>query len=192
MLTASLPAVLASVMLQLEIVLMAVTLAPHDVATNEKQVAQVEKLVGTRLPEDYRAFLLKNNGATPETDENKYDYVGFTIQWRGQSWGGRYREAMLDALYSLDRYAPLPWWDAFEDFSKAGRIPKDTMPIGLDPGGNQILLGISGVNRGKVFFWAMDEAPIDDDAPVTHDNVGLIADSFADFVKSLHAWKDEL
>lgn len=184
-------AFLASLIFQLEIVTMAVTLQPHESPANEKQLLQMETLIGAKLPQDYREFLLKNNGATPKTDENEFDYVGFPIEWSGQSWADRYRAAMLDALYSLDRNAPLPWWDAYEDFSKSQRIPHDTIPIGLDPGSNQILLGISGANRGKVFFWAMDQAPIDDDAQATHDNVGLIANSFNEFVKNLRPWKDE-
>jgi hypothetical protein len=62
------------------------------------------------------------------------------------------------------------------------RIPDDTIAIGDDPGSNQILLGIAGENRGKVFYWFREgEKDPDDPAVPGYENIGFIANSFENF-----------
>ncbi|WP_236347782.1 SMI1/KNR4 family protein, partial [Paenibacillus plantiphilus] len=81
------------------------------------------------FPDEYRKFLLENNGGKPEphifkiSDEKGESGVTgfFTI-----NDGARYNQ--------LERYL-----DIFK-----GRIPKGFIPIGDDPGGNMICLGMDG------------------------------------------------
>ncbi len=63
------------------------------------------------------------------------------------------------------------------------RIPKDTLPIARDWGGNLFLLGLHGKNTGKVFRWMHEEEA--DGEKATYDNVKLVADDFDQFVASL-------
>lgn len=62
-----------------------------------------------------------------------------------------------------------------------------------DPFGNAICLGISGNERGKVYFWDHEMEPDDDwDGRLeTAGNVQLIADSFTEFVAGLAPNDDE-
>ena len=58
------------------------------------------------------------------------------------------------------------------------------IPIADDPGGNAICLGMSGNERGKVYFWDHEMEADEGDEP-TFENVYLVAESFASFLKSL-------
>jgi hypothetical protein len=64
-------------------------------------------------------------------------------------------------------------------------LPADLLPIAFDAGSNQVLLGISGMRKGKVYYWAMDFAPVEDLPEPTYDNIAFVADSFTDFLKKL-------
>ena len=68
-----------------------------------------------------------------------------------------------------------------------GRVPSDTVPIGYDPGGNLLLLGIGSRNYGQVFFW-MQSYEKDGSEPGEADyrNVGFVANSFDEFLDSLY------
>jgi hypothetical protein len=70
-------------------------------------------------------------------------------------------------------------------------MPADTVPIGGDLGSNSLLIGISGPNRGKIFFWVNDYASTDDDSEPNYDNVGFVADSFTEFLQILYPWKED-
>jgi len=62
-----------------------------------------------------------------------------------------------------------------------GEIPEDFISIGNDPGGNEILLGVSGGYQGKVYFWIHDIEPEDE-----MDNMFILADSFTGFFNNLY------
>jgi hypothetical protein len=169
---------------------MGVEIVPHENKVTKEQIATLEKAIGAPIPEDYYQFLVSHNGGRPKCDENKFGYVSFPVSWKGQKWAGRYGEVLLDVLYSADEKAVISWRGAYESHVQDRRIPKDTFPIGSDPGSNQLLVGISGDNRGKVFFWAAKFAPADDDVEPTYENIGLVADSFSEFIGKLHPWKE--
>ena len=64
-------------------------------------------------------------------------------------------------------------------------MPQGYLPIGCDPGGNQICLVVKGQNYGQVFFWD-HEFEADDGNEPTDDNLTFIAPDFDAFLKSLH------
>ena len=71
-----------------------------------------------------------------------------------------------------------------------GRIHSDLLPIGEDPGGNIICLGLKSKRRGKVYFWdhEREEMPPDDAPPdwePGYSNVSFVANSFDEFFFSL-------
>lgn len=153
---------------------MAVTIHSSQGPLREQDLAAVERQLGIRFPEDYRAFMLRYNGGRPEPD-------GFDIAWaEGQPAGEDWKTSCFGWLYSV--------WDRDEvnllesnQVAFAGRIPRDTVAIGDDAGGNPILLALAGPYQGKVLFWCMDYEARDGETP-GYGNVGVIADSFDDFL----------
>lgn len=65
----------------------------------------------------------------------------------------------------------------------AGRLPPGTLAISSDAGGNQLLLAFGGPHAGKVLLWIKDHEASDGATP-GYDNVGFVADSFADFIQN--------
>jgi cell wall assembly regulator SMI1 len=97
-----------------------------------------EAQIGATLPEDYRAFLIAyNGGAVSRTHfhiseaEGDSTLASFYGLHDGPTW------ARLDA--------------AFADYR--GRIPAWLLPIAADEGGNAICLGLTGEDRGRIYFW---------------------------------------
>ena len=167
---------------------------------SEEEVVHLESIINGKLPADYREFLKKINGGRIDTDEHLGKYACFKVKWSsGQRWGSGEDSIILGNLYSLNydflkrvlknTNPPFEIYEALETFRSTGdlRIPEDTMAIGDDPGSNQILLGINGDNRGKVFYWFREgEKDPDDPNPPGYDNIGFVADTFNEFLNSIH------
>lgn len=171
---------------------MGVTITSHGQGASEAQVAEIESKISSELPHDYREFLLRQNGGRPSSN-TVVEYVAFRATWvvnaRLQKIAG---EGLLAYLYSADKSSRVSWHEAYWGLVEVEqRIPLDTIPIGHDPGSNEILLGIRGISRGKVFFWLKDYASTNDDAEPTYENVGFIANSFTEFLESLYPWKED-
>jgi hypothetical protein len=150
----------------------------------EEQVASLEERLGISLPSDYRAFLLAEGGGAGVAIDGNRDVV-FPLAWSGQKWAQGLDEAMMDHFYSLDPKSRLTLDAALEMFIEWRRIPADFLPIGYDPGSNQVLLGIRGERRGKIFFWMKEFEAADDSPEPRYDNIAFVAESFTDFIESL-------
>lgn len=61
-------------------------------------------------------------------------------------------------------------------------MPQGFFPIACEDGGNIICLILSGTMAGKVYYWNHDE----ESQPPTFNNAYKIADSFENFLDSLH------
>jgi hypothetical protein len=152
---------------------------PGDPATSE-QVAAFEAEVGTRLPDDYRAFLGVVNGG----------YLPGWHRYRGAGAGGEERTEYVDSLFGLRRDEPAL---SLRFHWGCGRDPEAGFPQGLlavagDPGGNLFCLRMDGDHRGGVYFWLHDLLPDPDewDGRVeTAENVVLLADSFTTLVAGI-------
>ena len=141
----------------------------------EADLARFENLLGSRLPEDYRQFLVACNGG----------YVGGAYWFKGPTPSGEPADAGVHHIggfrseygFSLEQRR-----NAFE-----GRIPADLLWIMDDPFGNAICLGIRGEYFGMVFFWDHENEPDEswDGAIESAGNVGLLANSFTEFVSGL-------
>lgn len=143
---------------------------------SETRLQTAEQTLGVQFPPDYRAFLLRVNGGYPEPD-------GFNIQWApGQVCGEDWRRTSMSWFYAItdDDVGNLLKINRV-DF--AGRLPPETVAIASDAGGNQLLLALGGPHRGKVLLWIKDHEAGDDEVP-GYDNVGVVADSFEDFIQN--------
>src|SRR5438105_1828158 len=106
----------------------------------EDTLQAVEKKYAFQLPDDYRKFLLENNGGFPWPN-----CVTFTE-------AGRKTASDVFCYFAIrDKraWASLEWH--FDTFS--GRLPKNTVPIARDSCGNLWLLTVGGERAGSVFFW---------------------------------------
>ena len=102
----------------------------------ETRLSEFEAKLGHPLPGDYRAFLLEHNGGTPQP-------AAFAL-------GCDVSEVhLLYGLHDGPEYAQLEW--ALRTY--AGRVPPDLLPIGSDPGGNELCVCLAGGRRGRIYFW---------------------------------------
>ncbi|MEP9405832.1 SMI1/KNR4 family protein [Peribacillus frigoritolerans] len=116
------------------------------------------------LPKQYVDFLLEYNGGYPQESIFKIsDDEG---------------ESLVNKVYGIgDMKSNLA--KVFEILE--GEIPDGFVSIANDPGGNEILLGVSGEYQGKVYFWIHDIEPEDEMG-----NMFILADSFAEFLNNLY------
>ena len=130
----------------------------------------IEEKIGFNFPADYKRFLLQFNGGKPEKEVfNMINNSSIVDRFFGFC-ENEYRNAL--------RYYGVV-------YNK--RIPSNTFPIGKDPGGNLILISISGSDYGKIYFWDHNWEAEEGREP-DYSNLTLIADSFDEFVNNL---KDE-
>ena len=140
-------------------------------ALGEDALHAFERKLGVRLPEPYRAYLLRFNGGrwsrqifsiSPEDGESRVHQV------YGLHAGPDY--SRLDAVRTV-----------FAD-----RIPSDLLAFAADAFGNQLCIGIKGKRTGQVFFWDHE----------VEGGKGLVVlqDSFDGFVNALQEYvpADEL
>jgi hypothetical protein len=138
---------------------------PYGKATQEG-IRALESQMKMTLPDDYKAFLLNNNGGEPEVK-----YAAFHVEDLEE-------DISLDVLFGIgiEKLDILHWSNMFR-----GDLPPASLVIGSDPGGGTLLLINDGSDNG-VYYWddsySFEES--DDDC-----NTYFIADSFSDFVNSL-------
>lgn len=137
--------------------------------TTENAVLDFETTIGHRLPNDYRTFLLKDNGGEqPEPDCFRVETGEITA---------------LAVLFPIG--VPNDFYDLAGHFkSKQDDLPKHVIPIGLDIGGNTICLAIAGDANGTVLFWDHEvEADQDNDE---WENLYFCARNFTEFLDCLY------
>jgi hypothetical protein len=141
----------------------------------EAELARFENLLGSRLPEDYRQFLVACNGG----------YVGGALWFKGPTSRGEPADAGVHHIGGFRREYAFSLEQRRDVF--AGRIPDDLLWIMDDPFGNAICLGIRGEYYGMVFFWDHEREPDEDwnGAVETAGNLQQLADGFTEFIAGL-------
>jgi hypothetical protein len=124
----------------------------------------LEKFIGAPLPNEYRHFLIENNGGYP--CPNYFSFADNMTRVHG-------------SLYGLSHGPDSIQLDKVNN-SKKGVVKY--LIIGSDPFGNKIAIGLREINRGAVFF-------IDHEKSIHIENEPeKIADSFDHWLNSLHDW----
>ncbi|MCZ7646129.1 MAG: ankyrin repeat domain-containing protein [Planctomycetota bacterium] len=145
---------------------------------DEHELVAFEKRLGVELPQGYRKFLLKHNGGCPKP--SKFDYLD---HGKKRASDVKCFIPLVGGEYNLAYY--LDW--------RAGRLPEDYLPIGEDYFGNLVCLGLSGKERGKLYFWDHDQEEDPDDGGDPSANLFPIpARDFDEFVGSLQEFKEKL
>jgi SMI1-KNR4 cell-wall len=127
---------------------------------NTERLKKFEHDLGVQLPKDYRNFLTEFNGG-------KFLKKFFHIS---DDEG----DSLIHHVYGLHGGPDYLQLDLNHNSLGDDRMPDGILSIADDPLGNQICVGLSGVNRGRIFFFNHDTC-------VMH----LLSSSFKDFVASL-------
>lgn len=147
---------------------MTVQIREPNKPVDSNRVRKFEISKGVQLPEQYRAFLLTYNGGRPEPNAFKYK--------------DRSNGSLVDRFFGFD---VIKWSDLERHCEiHKDRIPESFIPIAIDPGGNRIVIGISGDDIGKIYFWD-HEMEVDDGEEPDMSNMHLVADSFQEFLAGL-------
>src|SRR4051794_11646457 len=101
---------------------MSVTIERAESALSEERLAAVESYIGARFPDQYRQFLLRNNGGKPTPSGFRFNK------------GTRTSDSLVDwflAIYDGE-------YDNFEAYFKTyrvdqARLPNNLIPIAHDP-----------------------------------------------------------
>lgn len=147
----------------------------HPETLPEHILRVLERYWGFALPKDYRRFLLTHNGGEPEPDYFNFKHDksdGSDVRF----FLGIYPDEHNDLLDHLKMYN--------------GRLSKNIFPIAYDSCGNLICISVTGPDRGKVYFWD-HEMEADEGEEPDYSNLTLIADSFDEFINSLHELENE-
>lgn len=147
--------------------------APRD------QVEAFEAELGAKLPDDYGQFLARTNGG----------YIRGWYRFKGPTPGG---ETWYAYVHHIFGFRAEPHFSLRFNrgccLSGESQFPCALLWIMDDPGGNGICIGLTGKQRGRVYFWIHDMQPDPEewDGQVeTASNVILLANSFADFVAGI-------
>jgi len=131
-------------------------------SAGEQSILDLEGRLGFRLPADYREFLITFNGGS--TSPNVF--LINTVQG----------ESTLSILFGITSRKAYDLWanalEAYEDMDRS------MLPIGEDPGGNQIVMSLRADAYGKVYF-------CDHEVP-SPGNMSLLASTFTEFLNELH------
>jgi hypothetical protein len=154
-------------------------------------IAHWERIINAPFPEQYRDYLLHANGGRLKITENHKwtSHYGFDIRWP-EGLEGKMPNSLLDYFFMLQEeeedaegftitfsYNYNAWKEV---------LPPDTFPIANDPGGNYILIGLKGENKGKIYFWMLEAANAMEAPDVAaYAYLGWVADSFVEFVLGL-------
>lgn len=135
--------------------------------TSEETICAFERRVGFALPDDYRRFLLENNGA-------KANRQVFFVKELGQ-------DVMLDVFFGVThqlRSLTLDYW--LQEYGD--EIDEQSLLIGSDPGGRFLLYVTSGEEKG-VYYW--DDSHFFPQSREEEGDTYFVAHSFAEFCESL-------
>ena len=160
----------------------------------EADIAAIEQENKVLLPADYRAFMLKHNGGKPSPRWFDYsdgtELTGSAVQEFFAIYTKPEKETGLSVNLNLARQ--------FRTYKRmeTPRMPEELIPIGDDGGGNKICLCVSGEHTGCIYYWDHElectGGTYEDGTPVTMwDNCYFVANSFTEFLDSLHEDDDD-
>ncbi|MCX7113860.1 MAG: SMI1/KNR4 family protein [Proteobacteria bacterium] len=138
---------------------------------NENDLIELENQINIKIPEQYRNFLLSNNGGKPKINR-------FSTQ-------DKKVESMIAKFLPLANIEEDNLLEEIEGITQADLIPQNLIPIATDPADNRLVLSVAGSDMGKIYYWSWDEEPRRKYRP-SYKYMRLVADSFDDLLALLH------
>ncbi len=166
------------------------------IPNDESRIAEVEKTIGVRLPEDYRQYLLMANGVQPYISGYEDCDVFVRIIWPDNAPGKVTGEEKLLA----DPGRLLENWPSENSgytndlryiLANIERVPKDFIAIWDNPGRSLFLLGIRKHNFGKVFFQDLDLWKLQSNGNAVEESLAFVANTFTEFLQILEPAPDD-
>ena len=136
----------------------------------DSDISEVEAVLGYPLPQQYRNFILQNNGGEPDPERFS------TLDEKVES-GVKYFFPI--AGFGDDLLAEIDY------FTIAGMIPRNLFPIATNPAEERILLSGTGDDMGNVYYWSWGEEP--KNVTYLYRYMRKIADDFNGFLAKLHS-----
>lgn len=136
-----------------------------------KEIDKFEIQYNIKLSAKYKEFLLQSNGGKPETT------VFFISKDQGssvvRSLFGLYIGGYKDLIQNIEIYD--------------GRLPKEFLPIGDDPAGNLLCVGIDEKYYDNIYFWDHEEELTERDySKKGLINMYFLAKDIYEFLDKLH------
>ena len=149
---------------------------------NDSIISEFERIFHIQLPQDYKEFILKNNGGRPEDD------WGFDFAEVG---GTASTSSVICDFLAINSDSG----KTFDDLGKTYRmlveekqIPPRLLPFASDPGGNYICISVvAGEDYSKVYFCNHEW----EDPKTGFMILSPIADSFTEFIEKCYICEDE-
>ena len=138
---------------------------------DNEAIEKFEKILGSSLPPDYREFLLSSNGGVPEKPVFRY------------LESGPYGESMVRHFFGLTEKTDKSLSYKHEIYVSAKRMLGNMLPIACDPGGNIIVISVSGDDKGSIYFWDHEQEGAG--ASPSYENLSLVSKSFSSFIDAL-------
>lgn len=144
---------------------MKVVVVDSEMPIAQEDLVRLEDQLKIELPDEYRRFLLQNNGGRPEPDVFRFIDSSQSITQDSVAWFMCIKPEHINDLY--------------ETMSElTGRIPDNMLPIAVDSFGNYICLITIGESRGEIYFW-------DHELETEDKNTFFVAFNFNTFLQSL-------
>lgn len=138
----------------------------------EQDILNLEHKLNVNLPQDYKGFLLQNNGGSPVEDW-VFDFTQILPE-SGKPFDNS------SVIRKFSTLSELPVF--YDNLIGEELIPEKFLPIASDPGGNQILLCTNENNHGKIYFADHGMYDLETDYWLMTE----LADSFTEFINKLY------
>ena len=139
----------------------------------EKEINFLETTLEVKIPQDYKDFLLKNNGGIPE-EIQMFSFCEIDPE------NGKEYEMETD-IQNFSSINDIPFY--YKNLIGARAIPEKYLSIACDSCGNEILLCANEFeNYGKIFFGNHEMYHPE----TNYFNMTLIADSFTEFLNIVY------
>lgn len=142
---------------------------------NNKELSDLESKLNITFPNDFKEFLLQNNGGIP--NPNVFDFIN------RDGYNANSFVHYFYAVYDGNDYDSLE--SNYLLYSSEKRLPSNIIPIAGDAFGNLICISISGDDYGKIYFWDHEL----EGQSESYDNMSLIKNNFNEFISNLHEFK---
>lgn len=140
--------------------------------TNILKIKEFESKYNIVLPEDYKKFLLENNGGKPSTR-------------RFETADGKHTSSLM-LLFPLAADKEPNLVSVYKEFNMEGLIHSDFLAIGNDPIENKICICVKGNDIGSIYYWSLDMEEFDENEYVpSYKYMSLVAKNFNDFINGL-------